>query len=96
MVGVRDRAARMVCWLALATPQPNGEPRVELFDGIVEGSVAPERRGAGGFGYDPVFLLPSGVTTAELPEGEKDRISHRGKAVAAALPRIRDLLATGS
>jgi XTP/dITP diphosphohydrolase len=68
---------------------------VELFDGVMEGSVATERRGASGFGYDPVFLLPSGVTTAELPEGEKDRISHRGRAVAAALPRLRELLANG-
>ncbi len=92
--GVQDRSARMVCWLALALPG-HGEPSVELFDGVVEGSVAGARRGSGGFGYDPVFLLPSGVTTAELPEGEKDRISHRGKAVAAALPRLRDLLATG-
>lgn len=89
--GVDDRAARMVCWLALAVPA-DGEPRVELFDGTIEGSVATERRGAGGFGYDPVFLLPSGTTTAELPEGEKDRISHRGRAVAAALPRLHALL----
>jgi XTP/dITP diphosphohydrolase len=93
--GVEDRAARMVCWLALAIPQPDGDPRVELFDGVIEGRVAAERRGVGGFGYDPVFLLSSGVTTAELPEGEKDRISHRGRAVAAALPRIRDVLAIG-
>jgi XTP/dITP diphosphohydrolase len=91
--GVADRTARMVCWLALATPQAADEPRVELFDGVVEGSVATERRGGGGFGYDPVFLLPSGLTTAELPEADKDRVSHRGRAVAAALPRLRELLA---
>ena len=63
--GVADRSARMVCWLALAVPEPEADPRVELFDGVMEGSVATERRGASGFGYDPVFLLPSGVTTAE-------------------------------
>jgi XTP/dITP diphosphohydrolase len=91
--GVEDRTARMVCWLALAVPQPGREPRVELFDGVMHGSVATERRGGGGFGYDPVFLLPGGITTAELPEAEKDRVSHRGLAVAAALPRIRELLA---
>ena len=90
-----DRAARMVCWLALAVPQPDGEPRVELFSGVMEGSVATERRGSGGFGYDPVFLLPGGMTTAELPEADKDRVSHRGRAVAAAMPRIRELLAAG-
>ena len=93
-----DRRARMVCWLALAVPgvAPDGTPRlpsVELFSGVVEGTVATERRGAGGFGYDPIFLLPSGLTTAELPEGEKDAISHRGRAVAAAMPRLQDLLA---
>jgi XTP/dITP diphosphohydrolase len=91
--GVGDRQARMVCWLALAVPQDGAEPRVELFEGVMEGSVATRRRGSGGFGYDPVFLLPSGMTTAELPEAEKDRVSHRGQAVAAALPRIRELLA---
>lgn len=91
--GVDDREARMVCWLALAVPQAAAEPRVELFSGVMQGSVATERRGSGGFGYDPVFLLPSGMTTAELPEAEKDRVSHRGRAVAAALPRIRELLA---
>ena len=38
------------------------------------------------------FLLPSGVTTAEMPAGDKDAISHRGRAAAAALPRLRELL----
>jgi XTP/dITP diphosphohydrolase len=95
--GVEERRARMVCWLALAVPGvgPDGtprSPRLELFSGVLEGSVATERRGDGGFGYDPVFLLPSGQTTAELPAEEKDRISHRGKAVAAALPRLRQVL----
>jgi XTP/dITP diphosphohydrolase len=95
LAGVRDRRARMVCWLALAVPGGNQtDPSVELFSGVMEGSVATEQRGEGGFGYDPVFLLPSGRTTAELPEGDKDRVSHRGRAVAAALPRIRELLAS--
>jgi len=92
-----DRRARMVCWLALAIPghAPDGtarSPRIELFSGVLEGEIARERRGEGGFGYDPIFLLPSGVTTAELPEGEKDAISHRGRAVQAAMPRLRQLL----
>lgn len=86
-----DRRARMVCALAVAVPgEP--DPKVEIFDGVVHGSVAPERRGAGGFGYDPIFLLPTGVTTAELSEAEKDRISHRGRAVVAAMPRLAELL----
>lgn len=86
-----DRRARMVCAIAIGIPAAEG-PRVELFTGLVEGAVASERRGSGGFGYDPIFLLPSGVTTAELPEAEKDRISHRGRAVAAATPRLLALL----
>ena len=92
-----DRRARMVCWLALALPgeAPDGtprSPRIELFSGVMEGEIARERRGKGGFGYDPIFLLPNGVTTAELPEMEKDAVSHRGRAVAAAMPRLRSLL----
>ena len=95
--GITERRARMVCWLALALPGtgPDGTPRaprIELFSGLVEGTIAAERRGTGGFGYDPIFVLPSGLTTAELPEDEKDRISHRGMAVAAALPRLHLIL----
>jgi len=89
-----DRRARMVCWLALAMPgrSPGDPPTIELFSGVVDGSVTRERRGQGGFGFDPIFLLPTGKTTAELPEAEKDRISHRGRAVAAARPRLLELL----
>lgn len=87
-----DRRARMVCAVAVATPA-DPDPRVEVFTGVVEGSVASSMRGTRGFGYDPIFELPSGETTAELPEAEKDRLSHRGRAVAAAVPRLRELLA---
>ncbi len=91
-----DRRARMVCVLAVAIPSSDdagsSDPVVELFEGVVEGVVADARRGEGGFGYDPIFLLPSGVTTAELPDADKDAISHRGRAVAAALPRLQSLL----
>ena len=94
--GATDRRARMVCCLALAIPGGgDGQPRIELFTGVMDGTVTMERTGAGGFGFDPIFRLPSGMTTAELPEAEKDRISHRGRAVAAALPRLHELLALG-
>ena len=93
VAGAPDRAARMVCALAIGVPAADGTaPRVELFGGVIEGSIAHQRRGSGGFGYDPVFELPSGLTTAELPEAEKDRISHRGRAVEAATPRLLELL----
>ncbi|HJT63595.1 MAG TPA: non-canonical purine NTP pyrophosphatase [Candidatus Limnocylindria bacterium] len=94
MAGTEDRRARMVCWLAVAEPagDQTDAVAVELFAGVVEGEVARERRGVGGFGYDPVFELPDGRTTAELGEGEKDTLSHRGRAVQAAMPRLRELL----
>jgi XTP/dITP diphosphohydrolase len=91
LVDAADRRARMVCALAIARPKARA-PMVEIFTGVVEGSIAREPRGSNGFGYDPIFLLPSGLTTAELPEDEKDRISHRGRAVAAASARLRELL----
>jgi XTP/dITP diphosphohydrolase len=90
--GASDRRARMVCALAIGIPGPDAA-EVELFSGIMEGSLALERRGAGGFGYDPVFIAADGLTTAQLPEAEKDRLSHRGRAVAAATPRLLELLA---
>lgn len=93
LAGAADRRARMVCALAVAVPGA-GDPSVEVFTGVMDGAVAAERRGNGGFGYDPVFVVEGGgMTTAELPEDEKDRVSHRGRAVAAALPRLRELLA---
>ena len=94
IAGASDRRARMVCALALAVPGagPGGRPNVEIFEGTMDGSVAEERRGEGGFGFDPVFLLDEGVTTAELAPAEKDRRSHRGRAVAAAIPRLREVL----
>lgn len=88
-----DRRARMVCFLAIA--EPGDPPRISTVDGIVEGSLAVFPRGSGGFGYDPIFLLPAGVTTGELPERQKDAVSHRGRAVGAALPMLHRLLAGG-
>jgi XTP/dITP diphosphohydrolase len=91
-----DRRARMICVLALAIPAGDAQPSIELFRGIMDGSLADAPRGSAGFGYDPVFLLPSGMTTAELPEGDKDRVSHRGRAAAAARPRLEELLTARS
>jgi XTP/dITP diphosphohydrolase len=73
---------RFVC--ALAFVAADGEERV--FRGECGGRLAAGHRGAGGFGYDPVFQPdddPSGRTMAELDEAEKDAISHRGRAVRA-------------
>jgi len=87
-----DRRARMVCALALAIP---GDPlSIEVFSGVVDGEVARAPRGDGGFGYDPIFQLPDGRTTAEMEQDDKDRVSHRGRAVQAATPRLVELSAS--
>lgn len=78
-----ERTARFRCVIALVDPRG-----VEhLVDGAVEGSIARDVRGGGGFGYDPIFELPGGKRMSELSPDEKNRISHRGVAgtKAAAL-----------
>ncbi len=73
---------RYVC--ALVHVAPGGAE--QSFEGRCEGTIAPEPRGTGGFGYDPVFLPEvdgSGRTMAELSDAEKDAISHRGIAARA-------------
>lgn len=70
-----------------------GDARKEtVVRGAWPGSIVREPRGDGGFGYDPVFL-PSGSarTAAELTPDEKDAVSHRGRALAALLPALREL-----
>ena len=86
--GVTDRTARFVAVIALA--QPDG--RVETFDGEVRGEIAEAPRGEDGFGYDPVFVIAEdGRTMAEVPQQEKNAISHRGLAAA----KLRAALVSG-
>jgi XTP/dITP diphosphohydrolase len=60
-------------------------PALQIFEGYCEGEIIPEERGDGGFGYDPIFLLPEpGKTMAELSTDEKNRLSHRARAVIRA------------
>ena len=60
-------------------------PQLQIFDGLCEGEIIPEERGTGCFGYDPIFLLPElGKTMAELSMDEKNRLSHRARAVMNA------------
>lgn len=76
----QERSARFVC--AIAAVLPDG--RVVHTEGTMEGLIAPEPAGDGGFGYDPILYLPEyGKTSAELTMEEKNRISHRGKALEA-------------
>ncbi len=83
--GVHDTAARFVCALALA----HGDAIVFEARGEVAGTIAREPRGAGGFGYDPIFFYPPlGRTLAEVAPHEKAAVSHRGRAFRA----LRDFL----
>ncbi|MGD8406215.1 MAG: RdgB/HAM1 family non-canonical purine NTP pyrophosphatase [Anaerolineales bacterium] len=60
---------------------------VQLAEGICPGQIIPVERGSGGFGYDPIFLLDGlDKTMAELDMEEKNRLSHRGRAVRGAIP----------
>lgn len=74
----------------IAIAKPTGE--VQLAEGNCYGEIIPEERGSGGFGYDPIFLLPElGKTTAELTMEQKNRLSHRALAVINAMPILRSL-----
>lgn len=78
-VAEEDRSARYVSAVALA----DDDAIVFTVEGICEGRIATEPRGEGGFGYDPIFLYPPfGVTMAELSAERKNRVSHRGQAMA--------------
>jgi XTP/dITP diphosphohydrolase len=85
----RPWTARFRCILALAIPQQE----LAFFEGVCEGEIIPEERGAGGFGYDPIFLLPAlNQTMAELSISEKNALSHRGRALQVLLPYLTRLL----
>ena len=83
-----QRAARYVCAAVLALP----DGREESAEGTCEGAIAPAQRGTGGFGYDPVFLLPDGRMMAELEPVQKAAISHRGRALRLLAPKMMELL----
>lgn len=84
------RTARYCCAIAVVTPGG----RTRSVEATCEGSITDLPRGRGGFGYDPHFLVAGdalGRTMAELSEQEKNAISHRGKALRAILPLLREL-----
>lgn len=85
--GIPDgqRSARFVC--AVAAACPGG--KVLTAEGVMEGRIGYEERGENGFGYDPIFYLPEfGCTSAELSPEDKNRISHRGKALRAMREKL--------
>ncbi|HSQ16680.1 MAG TPA: RdgB/HAM1 family non-canonical purine NTP pyrophosphatase [Anaerolineales bacterium] len=85
----RPWTAHFHCTVALAPPA--GE--VLYAEGDCPGEIIPLERGDNGFGYDPIFLLPElGRTMAELSTAEKNQLSHRARALKAALPLLRQFL----
>lgn len=87
-----QRRARFRCVMVLLDPRSPDEPVVT--EGRCEGWIGREPRGAGGFGYDPLFVVEGyGRTMAELDEVEKNRVSHRGKATLAMRAALEALIA---
>jgi XTP/dITP diphosphohydrolase len=84
-----DRRAHYYCVVVLVRHADDPEPLIA--EGRWHGEVIDEPRGAGGFGYDPHFLLPDlGRTAAELSPGEKHAVSHRGKALRRLIALLRE------
>lgn len=82
-----ERSARFVCAVATVLPDGRELKAVET----MEGRIAYEERGENGFGFDPIFLIPPyEVTSAQIPEEEKNKISHRGKAMRATRKLIEE------
>jgi XTP/dITP diphosphohydrolase len=78
MAGVEDRSAAFLCVLVIAVPRG---PAL-VYEGRCEGVIAEKPEGDGGFGYDPLFYYPPlQKTFAQMTRQEKNRISHRGKAI---------------
>jgi XTP/dITP diphosphohydrolase len=89
MEGVSDRRAAFECIIAIAVPRG---PAL-IFSGRCEGEIARGRTGKNGFGYDPVFFYqPLAKTFAEMSQEEKNRVSHRGKAMAKLLDEFDKVL----
>jgi XTP/dITP diphosphohydrolase len=91
-VPVERRSAHFFCAAALASP--DGE-RILFEDGRVDGRISFAARGTNGFGYDPLFepVEAPGKTLAELDSAAKNRLSHRGRALAKLRPVLLDLAA---
>jgi XTP/dITP diphosphohydrolase len=91
LAGVADRRAHYYCVTVLLRRHDDPQPIVA--EGIWRGEIALEPRGAGGFGYDPLFLVRARArTSAELAPEEKNVISHRGLALRGLLARLREEL----
>ena len=91
-VGGDEHVARFRCVLAIAGPTID----TKTFSGSCEGIILPKRQGTNGFGYDPIFYVPTkGRTMAELSPTEKSLLSHRGAALAKLQPKLPQLMSAG-
>ena len=89
----KQRTARFRCVVALASP----DKVLAVTSGAIEGLIVDDPCGHNGFGYDPHFFIPqSGMTAAQLPSEEKNRISHRGQALVAIRSVIEHLAETAA
>ena len=89
LAGKNDRSAQFVCVIAIASPDNH---TILHAQGICSGEILTERRGTGGFGYDPIFWVPDCQQTyAEMSKDTKRQISHRGRAFVALLEQFKDL-----
>jgi XTP/dITP diphosphohydrolase len=87
LLAAPDRSAYYYCVLVLARSATDPAPIVA--DGTWHGKIILEPRGSGGFGYDPYFATgEKGLTAAQLPAAEKNRLSHRGQALAALAAKL--------
>lgn len=92
--GVLDRSASFKCVITLSFPTSHSRfDQEEIVEGEMRGSIIKEPRGAGGFGYDPIFT-PDGLTltSAEISPELKDQLSHRGQALRKMAPILISLL----
>ncbi|HEU0225446.1 MAG TPA: RdgB/HAM1 family non-canonical purine NTP pyrophosphatase [Steroidobacteraceae bacterium] len=87
-VPAEGRRARYRCAMVFVRGAEDPEPIVA--EASWAGRIGFEPRGSGGFGYDPYFVTADGRTAAEMPAPEKNRVSHRGQALAALAARMRD------
>ena len=87
----RPWTAHFHCTVAIATPEGD----IYFAHGDCPGVVIPQERGTNGFGYDPIFLVDAmGLTMAELSMEEKNHLSHRARAVNAAIPILLDIFSS--
>jgi len=90
LAGTHDRSAHFTA--ALAVADPSGQVVLEV-EGLCPGLILEERRGSGGFGYDPIFFVQEAqLSFAEMDQALKAHIGHRGRALALLEPQLRDLL----